>query len=167
MDYLKEGISLRSYGQRDPLVEYQREAFDLFTALLDAIKEESVGYLFNLEVRTVDEAAATGQVLDVSPAPADAPGIAAAPAAEQPPLPSEEHRAVAEVLGLRQPKQPERLNYSAPNPDAGTGVVHGQTPARSTGTNPAADQEISRNAPCPCGSGRKYKRCHGAPGGGA
>ena len=50
MDYLREGIGLRAYSQRDPLVEYQREGFDLFSAMMDSIKEESVGYLFNVEV---------------------------------------------------------------------------------------------------------------------
>ncbi|HEX2174379.1 MAG TPA: preprotein translocase subunit SecA, partial [Nocardioidaceae bacterium] len=55
MDYLREGIGLRAYSQRDPLVEYQREGFDLFTVMMDAIKEESVGYLFNLEVQVEEE----------------------------------------------------------------------------------------------------------------
>ena len=50
MDYLQEGIGLRAMAQRDPLVEYQREGFDMFSAMMDGIKEESVGYLFNLEV---------------------------------------------------------------------------------------------------------------------
>ena len=54
MDYLKEGIGLRAMAQRDPLVEYQREGFQLFEAMMDAIKEESVGYLFNLEVRVAE-----------------------------------------------------------------------------------------------------------------
>ena len=51
MDYLREGIGLRAYSQRDPLVEYQREGFDMFAAMMDGIKEESVGFLFNLEVQ--------------------------------------------------------------------------------------------------------------------
>jgi preprotein translocase subunit SecA len=55
MDYLREGIYLRAYSQRDPLVEYQREGFDLFTAMMDGIAEESVGYLFNLEVQIEGE----------------------------------------------------------------------------------------------------------------
>jgi preprotein translocase subunit SecA len=57
MDYLREGIGLRAYSQRDPLVEYQREGFDLFTAMMDGIAEESVGFLFNLEVQIEAEAA--------------------------------------------------------------------------------------------------------------
>src|SRR6059058_4315250 len=55
MDYLQEGIGLRAMAQKDPLVEYQREGFDMFTAMMDAIKEESVGFLFNLEVQVEEE----------------------------------------------------------------------------------------------------------------
>ena len=55
MDYLREGIYLRAYSQRDPLVEYQREGFDMFAAMMDGIKEEAVGFLFNLEVQVEDE----------------------------------------------------------------------------------------------------------------
>ncbi|GAA2725954.1 preprotein translocase subunit SecA [Cellulomonas aerilata] len=69
MDYLKEGIGLRAMAQRDPLVEYQREGFQLFGAMTEAIKEESVGFLFNLEVK-------------VTPAPEDGPAITAASAAQ-------------------------------------------------------------------------------------
>src|SRR3712207_4538707 len=57
MDYLREGIGLRAYSQRDPLVEYQREGFDMFGAMMDAIKEESVAFLFNLEVQVEEEPA--------------------------------------------------------------------------------------------------------------
>src|SRR5438309_6538974 len=59
MDYLQEGIGLRGYGQRDPVVEYQREAFDMFTTMMEAIKEESVGFMFNLEVQVDDSAPAS------------------------------------------------------------------------------------------------------------
>ncbi|CAN5138031.1 preprotein translocase subunit SecA [soil metagenome] len=67
MDYLQEGIGLRAMGQRDPLVEYQREGFDMFNAMMEAIKEESVGFLFNVEVKTDTPATA----VPVAPAPAD------------------------------------------------------------------------------------------------
>jgi preprotein translocase subunit SecA len=72
MDYLQEGIGLRAMAQRDPLVEYQREGFDMFSAMMEAIKEESVGFLFNLEVE-VDE-----------PAPAATPAITAADGESEP-----------------------------------------------------------------------------------
>src|SRR5262245_47269744 len=61
LDYLQEGIALRAYAQRDPLIEYQREGFDLFGAMMDAIKEESVAYLFNLEVQVEPEAPAAAE----------------------------------------------------------------------------------------------------------
>ena len=111
MDYLQEGIGLRAMAQRDPLVEYQREGYDLFAAMMDAIKEELVGYLFNVEV-SVEE---------------DSGGV--------------------EAKGLSPAAKPQNeLRYSAADED-GAVVATGGT---------------SRNAPCPCGSGRKYKRCHGA-----
>ena len=76
MDYLQEGIGLRAMAQRDPLVEYQREGFDMFTAMMDGIKEESVGYLFNLEVQ-VD--AAAGDADDSEPPSAPSSSTRATP----------------------------------------------------------------------------------------
>jgi preprotein translocase subunit SecA len=109
MDYLQEGIGLRAMAQRDPLVEYQREGFDLFTAMMEAIKEEIATYLFNVEVQV-------------------------------------EGGNKVQAKGLEQPEaQSESLKYTAADED---GV------SRST--------DVSRNGPCPCGSGKKYKRCHGA-----
>jgi len=106
MDYLQEGIGLRAMAQRDPLVEYQREGYDLFTAMMDAIKEELVSFLFTAEVQVEgQEVGAKG--LTPTPAPVAA------------------------------------LQYSAAEIES--------TPAGGT----------SKNAPCPCGSGKKYKRCHG------
>jgi preprotein translocase subunit SecA len=70
MDYLKEGIGLRAMAQRDPLVEYQREGFDMFNGMLDALKEESVGFLFNLQVERAPEPDA------VQPSASDVPGLA-------------------------------------------------------------------------------------------
>jgi preprotein translocase subunit SecA len=109
MDYLQEGIGLRAMAQRDPLVEYQREGFDLFTAMMDAIKEEIASYLFNIEVQV-------------------------------------EGGNKVQAKGLEQPEAPSTsLKYTAADED---GV------SRST--------DVSRNGPCPCGSGKKFKRCHGA-----
>ena len=110
MDYLQEGIGLRAMAQRDPLVEYQREGFDLFSAMMDAIKEEIAGFLFNIEV-TVE---ASGK--EVSGAGLEA-----------------------------KPLSSSGLQYTAAD----------ESGVRTTG-------DVSRNAQCPCGSGKKYKRCHGA-----
>ena len=116
MDYLQEGIGLRAMAQRDPLVEYQREGYELFAAMMDGIKEELVGLLFHVEVNV--------EANDESGAP-----VIAAP-------------------GLEVPTQPEvsQLRYTAADEDGST---------QESGGTP-------KNAPCPCGSGRKYKRCHGA-----
>jgi preprotein translocase subunit SecA len=142
MDYLQEGIALRSYGQRDPLVEYQREGFDLFQAMLDAIKEESVGFLFNVEVQVEPEVPAGPDE------EAEAPGQ----------LGGYEHVAVlAPGLG---PARPAQLEYTAPTVDGEGGVVHTATGEAET---PAEFGRVARNELCPCGSGRKYKRCHGDP----
>ena len=109
MDYLQEGIGLRAMAQRDPLVEYQREGFDLFSAMMDAIKEEIAGFLFNIEV-TVETSSneVTGAGLEAKALP---------------------------TTGLQ---------YTAAD-ENGVSVT----------------SEVSRNAPCPCGSGKKFKRCHG------
>jgi preprotein translocase subunit SecA len=106
MDYLQEGIGLRAMAQRDPLVEYQREGYDLFAAMMEGIKEEIAGFIFNVEV-TVETSQVQGGGLEAA--------------------------------------KPQQLSYSSADE---TGVV-------KTG-------EVSRNSPCPCGSGKKYKRCHGA-----
>lgn len=135
MDYLQEGIGLRAMAQRDPLIEYQREGFEMFTAMLEGIKEESVGYLFNLEVEVQEN-----------------------------PIVEEEDAALAETRsiiarGLRGPDRPSELEYTAPG-EAGE-VEH--TRVRTTSAERAAYGNVERNAPCPCGSGKKYKRCHGDP----
>jgi preprotein translocase subunit SecA len=134
MDYLQEGIGLRAMAQRDPLVEYQREGFNMFAAMMDAIKEESVGYVFNLEVQVEDESAE------------DAEG-------------GEHHHEVV-AKGLEAPKRPTQVQYSAPTLDGDTSGGATQTAVKDPDDVYA---DVPRNAPCPCGSGKKYKRCHGDP----
>jgi preprotein translocase subunit SecA len=160
MDYLREGIYLRAYSQRDPLVEYQREGFDMFATMMDGIKEESVGFLFNLDVEVEteeDEDLGEGvavEEVELEPMRQEVPS---APSVfEKPREGSPQIRA----KGLDRPKQPQRLAYSAPSVDGEAEVKTG------TVTN-AGDEyaNVGRNALCPCGSGKKYKRCHGAPGG--
>ena len=106
MDYLQEGISLRAMAQRDPLVEYQREGFQLFQAMTDAIKEESVGFLFHLEVQTPQQADAEG--------------------AEGQPVHGGEGAPVLVAKGLVGPERPARLQYTAPTAD-GAGDVEVRT----------------------------------------
>ncbi len=194
MDYLQEGVGLRAYAQRDPLVEYQREGFDMFAQMMEGIKEEAVGFLFNAEVQI-----------------ADAPTAPAAPAQEGMPLPERESAVEVQAKGFGARQQPRALQYTSPTIDgaAGSGTTqiqqqapalgigggNGSATAASQGRKPsprgrggggggggsssanraaanraAAAQQpagtvrapASRNSPCPCGSGKKYKRCHGA-----
>jgi preprotein translocase subunit SecA len=114
MDYLQEGIGLRAIGQRDPLVEYQREGFDMFVAMQDSIKREAVAYVFNASIQVVDEEAERRR----------------APA----PPPTQLSSAVTEAEERATPTQPQRQGV----------------------------KKVGRNQPCPCGSGKKYKLCHGA-----
>ncbi len=189
MDYLQEGIQLRSYGQRDPLVEYQREGFTMFTTMMDAIKEESVAFLFNLEVQvTVEPTAEEGAEAASGEAAEGAGGAAGGVAVETPQSPDGEERALAPAPaggpadespteaqakaaaiarlvapGLQLPRRPARLEYTAPTIDGDAGS--GQAAAATTDDGqPALMYEgTPRNAKCPCGSGKTYKRCHGDP----
>jgi preprotein translocase subunit SecA len=154
MDYLREGIYLRAYSQRDPLVEYQREGFDMFAAMMDGIKEEAVGFLFNLEVQ-IEEDDHEGHDHDHDHEEEEAyePLL-------QPEGTIQQHAPAIRAKGLDRPAAPTNLSYSAPAED-GEAEVRGVT-----ATN--ADDEyagVGRNAKCPCGSGKKFKQCHGAPGG--
>ena len=151
MDYLREGIYLRAYSQRDPLVEYQREGFDMFAAMMEGIKEEAVQFLFHLDVQLEDE---------VEEAPEEAELVeAAAPQAVEPPARAKDAPHI-HARGLEAPSKPQNLSYSAPT-EGGEVEVTGTTVTNAD--DPFAG--IGRNATCPCGSGKKYKKCHGAPGG--
>ncbi|SEF95974.1 protein translocase subunit secA [Thermomonospora echinospora] len=156
MDYLQEGIGLRAMAQRDPLVEYQREGFDMFNAMMDGIKEESVGYLFNLEV----------EVEEQPPAPTVGAKPVAVASTAKDTVPSDTEEAAEEAAeeapaihakGLEEPKRPKKLDYSAPTVDGEGGVE------RHTEEVEDEYAGVGRNDPCPCGSGKKFKRCHGGP----
>ncbi|KUL36730.1 preprotein translocase subunit SecA [Actinoplanes awajinensis] len=176
MDYLQEGISLRAYAQRDPVVEYQREGFDMFNQMMDGIKEEAVGFVFNLEVQVEEQPTIT-----VDPSQAYA-----LPKADEDDEPHEHVEVRAKGLGGG--NRPQNLQYTAPaiDGDAGDGPAVQQRPeppvafgpggtpvpanpahtsaGRGASSHAAESNGPSRNAPCYCGSGKKYKRCHGAPG---
>jgi preprotein translocase subunit SecA len=211
MDYLREGIGLRAWAQRDPLIEYQREGYDMFAAMMEGIKEESVGYLFNLQVEaqenpiveetpdgalappggpppalgaqpgngsaaaaTADRKPQAGRRRPARPAaqgPAAQGPAAQGPAAQgrgaaggsaQPAVPAafaaDGRQPLAAAPGLKRPKQPGRLQYSAPSADA-----PGQVEQRADRAQEDDFSRVGRNDMCPCGSGRKYKRCHGDP----
>ena len=175
MDYLREGIGLRAYSQRDPLVEYQREGYDMFAVMMDGIKEESVGYLFNLEVQVAETDLPQPAAGDAQTAEDIVGGLAAgadASAAERGASTAEAAQPTISAKGLRMPQRPQQLAYTAPSVDGDEDVqsTSGQsTSAQSTSAQSgSAPGELEyagtpRNALCPCGSGKKYKRCHGDP----
>jgi preprotein translocase subunit SecA len=141
LDHLKEGIGLRGYGQRDPLVEYKKESFALFQDMKARIEEEIVRYLFHLRPVIEDGEASSAVARPVPrPAPRRAPTAITMnnPSAETVP-------AFGRVAGPRQGPQPARTG--------GDDVVK---TVRNEGP------KVGRNDPCPCGSGKKYKKCHGA-----
>jgi preprotein translocase subunit SecA len=113
MDYLQEGIGLRAMAQKDPLVEYQREGFDMFSAMMDGIKEESVGYLFNLEVQ-VEQQVEEVPVEDAAPSLEKREDVV--PAGARPEI---------RAKGLDAPQRPDRLHFSAPTVDGEGGIVEG------------------------------------------
>jgi preprotein translocase subunit SecA len=254
MDYLREGIGLRAMAQRDPLVEYQREGFDMFNAMMDGIKEESAGALFNLQVE-VQQNPITEEATDASAVPGAQPGLAPAgpgtragpgtPAGAVGPAGAAPQAGAAPAVGAGAgasagaatgagasrtgnrrrnkaatasggatagargasgtakasgtagrtatgsggsgrsggrhrsgpapeaadgngaspvlppgltPRRTGALQYTAPSVDGGT---HVESHIEGAPTGDFA--HAGRNDPCPCGSGRKYKRCHGDP----
>ncbi|MCQ9136423.1 MULTISPECIES: preprotein translocase subunit SecA [Streptomyces] len=114
MDYLQEGIGLRAMAQKDPLVEYQREGFDMFSAMMDGIKEESVGYLFNLEVQ-VEQQVEEVPVQDAEPVDMDKHDVVPAQAGSRPEI---------RAKGLDAPQR-RQLHFSAPTVDGEGGTIEG------------------------------------------
>ncbi|MFI5533547.1 preprotein translocase subunit SecA [Kitasatospora sp. NPDC051853] len=111
MDYLQEGIGLRAMAQRDPLVEYQREGFDMFSAMMEGIKEESVGYLFNLEVQVEQQV----EEVPLAETEETLARLEKDQAAGRPEI---------KAKGLEAPK-PQRLHYTAPSVDGDEHVIEG------------------------------------------
>jgi preprotein translocase subunit SecA len=150
MDYLRQGIHLRGYAQKDYRFEYKREAFELFSAMLGRVKFDTVSTLAKVEVRTQEQ------------------------------IDREEAERREKLMRALQARHAEAQSLlGAPEPDVPAAAGAGPTLAGgaassllapSGGANPAeavapfvrSDRKVGRNEPCPCGSGRKYKHCHGA-----
>ena len=158
MDYLQEGIGLRAMAQKDPLVEYQREGFELFNAMMDGIKEESVGFLFNVDVQVDAQPSLTDELADFGIADATSIEATAAVMAAAKGVRADSAPEIA-VKGIA-PQRAERLTYTAPSDDIGSVVSESRLAESGAGSEFG---DVSRNAPCPCGSGKKFKRCHGDP----
>jgi preprotein translocase subunit SecA len=122
MDYLQEGIGLRAMGQKDPLVEYQREGFDMFLQMQETIKEDFARYIFHVEIVREDDAR------------------------------------------RRPPRQTRQERRQIPMTMSSAGGDEGEAPAEDPIVQQAKSDKVPRNAPCPCGSGKKFKHCHGRPG---
>ncbi len=163
MDYLREGIGLRAMAQRDPLVEYQREGYDMFAAMMESIKEESVAFIFNVEVDIEAmraEQAARAELAELEETEAEDILVPGQPVPEFQDEPRPQDRPTLRAKGLSGESRPQRLSYSAPTID-GDDEVSVHTDAVEGGSLEYAG--TPRNAVCPCGSGKKYKRCHGDP----
>jgi len=152
LDHLKEGIGLRGYGQKDPLVEFKKEAFILFEDMMARIDNETIRYLFNVQVQVEGSPSGEGSSQPPRQAPpaASRPFAAAASAAARvaeepaPPLP-----AFAREMERKQQRQEKEMQYQ-------TGAAQAEPPKPVR-----AGAKVGRNDPCPCGSGKKYKKCHG------
>jgi preprotein translocase subunit SecA len=152
LDHLKEGIGLRGYAQKDPIVEFKKEAFTLFEDMMARIDNETIRYLFHIQVQPGEQSPSGGVRQSSTPqqaprqrADAVAASAAAARANEPQHLP-----AVAREIERRQQRQQKDLQYQ-------TG------PAQAEAPRPVkVGVKVGRNDPCPCGSGKKYKKCHGA-----
>ena len=143
LDHLKEGIGLRGYGQKDPLVEYKKESFALFTAMKDRIEEEIVRYLWRLTPVVGDDASLPPVRQPPARRPPQIPmsGPSGTPAAS----PFGAFRGGGAASAVAEPPRPQRTG--------GDDVV------RQVKRD---EPKVGRNDPCPCGSGKKYKKCHGA-----
>jgi len=154
LDHLREGIGLRGYGQKDPLVEFKKEAFVLFEDMMARIDNETIRYLFHVQIQQGPPPQPQQPPQPVARQAAPSAGAAAAVAsaaarAEEVPqrLPD-----FARALERKQERQQKDLQYQ-------TG------PAQAEAPKPVrAGAKVGRNDPCPCGSGKKYKKCHGANG---
>ena len=152
MDHLKEGIGLRGYGQKDPLIEYKKESWIIFQEMMDRIEDETVRYLFFL---TVENARPVMPFAEESEYEEDDDDEAEAKAAAEREL-EEKRQAQATVLdftrNIQRKKEKELAELQFVGNDG------------TSGTNQPiiASKKPGRNDPCHCGSGKKYKKCHGA-----
>ena len=131
MDSLREGIGLRAYGQRDPLIEYQHEGYDMFSDMIDRIKEETLEYLY--KVKAVEEKEKETGVFDLS-------------------RQNLVHEEKSQFEGV-ETGSPESLG---PGPGGNR-----MTEQARVETYKREEPKVGRNDPCPCGSGKKYKKCCG------
>jgi preprotein translocase subunit SecA len=158
LDHLKEGVGLRGYGQKDPLIEYKKESSRLFEEMIDRMDEECVRILFNMRIEVAEASALDfeNELVAGDEAASDEFEVAGELAGEVPAPPTLPRR-----VAQRAP------TASLPTSRPATGQVYtaanaGAARAGEGGTVVRRTPKIGRNEPCPCGSGKKYKNCHGA-----
>jgi preprotein translocase subunit SecA len=142
MDYLRQGIHLRGYAQKNPKQEYKREAFEMFSSMLDQVKRDVVTFLVKARLRSPEDIIA-----------------------------EEEQRRMIEQLQYRHDEAPSAIAPEQAEPEAAPAATGGQSmtlrqtpreqPALPAEPFVRPDRKVGRNEPCPCGSGKKYKQCHG------
>jgi preprotein translocase subunit SecA len=150
LDHLKEGIGLRGYGQRDPLVEYKKESFQMFQELMDRIDEEILRWSFLYQPVAAPE-----------PAPEPEPVLVRGRTAPA------EARREPELAAVGVKTVPRNLSYNDPGAQQSAFAQKSQPREASGGTDDVQTikregPKVGRNDPCPCGSGKKYKKCHGS-----
>ena len=152
MDYLRQGIHLRGYAQKDYRFEFKREAFELFSAMLDRIRFETSSLMAKIEVRTQEEIEREEEerrqrlMRALQAQHAEAASLLAAAEEQQ----------TAVAAGVR------ASTGGTSQPRAGVRAAPPAPAAETAGTFVRGERKVGRNEPCPCGSGKKYKHCHGA-----
>jgi preprotein translocase subunit SecA len=167
MDHLKEGIGLRGYAQQDPLVAYKRESFDMFEAMMLKFQEDTVRFLFRMQIIGPD-----GQPVSVAPQPRrEVPAAPPVASAARPPV-GDGHRAPVLEAAPREIQVPTRAPQTTIDSlekefarKKQRELAHASMAGGSAASQPSqrrTGEKVGRNDPCPCGSGKKYKKCHGA-----
>jgi len=148
MDHLKEGIGLRGYGQKDPLIEYKKESFTMFQDMMDRIEDETIKFLYFMRIEGAEGAVPVPypELLDEE----DEDAVEEAPRVETP-----RREAQQSVLDLTRNIQRKKDKELAELQLNGSGGTTSQQPV-------SKGPKVGRNDLCPCGSGKKYKKCHGA-----
>jgi len=155
IDSLKEGIGLRGYGQKDPLVEYKKESYDLFESMMDRIEDETVRLLFFLQIAREPGEGGRPQL----PFNVDEDGYEGGEEQEPDAAEAQQQRTIAQTSiedftrNIQRKKEKELAELQ---------MVGGDGTANGSNKQVIKGDKVGRNDPCPCGSGKKYKKCHGA-----
>ncbi len=175
MDHLKEGIGLRGYAQQDPLVAYKKESFEMFEAMMMQFQQDTARHLFRMQIIGPDGTPI--ETLEQMPqrAPSDTPVLAGASSSRQ--SAPGQGRLPMTLEGEAQPHAPVPIRTRAPSTTIDALEKEFQrkkkreleqaraagSPESTNGSGPrVTGEKVGRNDPCPCGSGKKYKKCHGA-----